>query len=107
MSRSKAVKARVRENRSKRKLMAWKHPILRLFSMISTRGKLTNNSRSGAHVSANYQKGVLYQAISDDPQITAIITESMDRRRALYKILREATHHSQAKETLDKLRSML
>jgi hypothetical protein len=107
MSHSKAVKIRIRENRSMHKIMAWKRPIIRLFGLIQGSAKLANNSLSGAHFSADYQKGVLYQVVIPNTPIGDVVSAGLNRRKELFKLIREANHHSKAKDTLAKLRSML
>ena len=106
MSRNRLVKQRVRENREKRKVMAWKRPIERLASLVSARLKMANNSQGGVLHNASGKAGLVYRAADLNPGVDAYL-KNLEARWNVIRLIRSAVHHTQANEALAQLRSML
>lgn len=104
---SKDVKLRIRTNKERKKTVAWKHRIVKIGRMIDFTLKMQMNSMIGAYPNARLYSGVLdMQAIDSHPQrVTEADNAPPEIHNRVYvrDIVRAATHHSQAKETMMKL----
>lgn len=106
MALSKTTKLRIKSNQHRQKIMAWRRPILALFTLIQGSAKMLNNSQYGAIVNATVTKGLFYQSAGAE-KLTMAILAPIASRKALINLVRETTHHTQAKATLLKLREFI